>query len=258
MSRRMPALFIGHGSPMNAIQKTRYSDAWQEIGASIPRPSAILCISAHWYVPETAATAMPRPRTIHDFGGFPRELFEVEYPAPGSIELAERVREVLAPIAVRLDQTWGLDHGAWSVLRHVYPGADIPVVQLAIDRTQPGHVHYEIGRKLAPLRDENALICGSGNIVHNLQRYGWGREVAAFDWARRFDEFVRDRIVSGDHEPLVEFESLGPDAELSIPTPEHYLPLLYVMGSTSAGEPVGFPVEGYEGGSLSMRSVRVG
>jgi 4,5-DOPA dioxygenase extradiol len=255
----MPAIFFGHGNPLNALHDNAYARGWAALGAEIPRPKAVLCISAHWYLPATAVTAMPNPRTLHDFGGFPRELFEVQYPAPGSPELARRVAELLAPLPVAMDQSWGLDHGTWSVLVHVYPNADIPVVQLSIDETKPALWHYELARKLAPLRDECVLIIGSGNLVHNLHTYSWGKEaVAPYDWAVRFETQARALIAAGDFAPLVAYESLGRDAMLSAPTPEHYLPLLYVLGQYRAGDAIAFPVEGFDGGSVSMLSVRIG
>lgn len=255
----MPAVFFGHGNPMNAIGQNEYTEAWNKIGADLPRPKAILCVSAHWYIPAVAVTAMESPRTIHDFGGFPRALFEVQYPAPGSAELAQRVQELLGPEVIADDRQWGLDHGTWSVLVHVYPEADVPVVQLSIDESQPPAFHYEIGRRLAPLRDEGYLIMGSGNIVHNLHTYAWGKHgVEPFDWAQRFDDQARGLITAGNHEPLVNYESLGRDALLSAPTPDHYLPLLYVLGAGDEGDAVSFPAEGFDGGSISMTAVRLG
>lgn len=259
MRNRMPAIFFGHGNPMNALTENAWTREWGALGTSIPKPSAILCVSAHWYIPGTAVTAMPRPRTIHDFGGFPRDLLAVQYPAPGAPELAARVRELLSPIAVQMDQEWGLDHGTWSILVHTYPHADVPVVQLSIDETQPATWHYETAKKLAPLRDENVLIMGSGNLVHNLHTYAWGRrEVQPYDWAIRFEAFARQTMLAGNFEPLIDYEQLGRDAMLSAPTPDHYLPLLYVLAQRQATEPVSFPVEGFDGGSISMLSVRVG
>lgn len=256
---RMPAIFLGHGNPMNALLANAYTAAWAAIGARLPRPRAILSISAHWYVPGIAVTAMDAPRTIHDFGGFPRELFQVQYPAPGDLQLASRVQQVLAPLQVRLDQEWGLDHGTWSVLRHVFPAADIPVVQLSIDDTQPPAFHYEIGRSLRSLRDEGVLLMGSGDIVHNLPTYAWGAHAAEpYDWALRFEAAARALISKGEHGPLIAYESLGRDAFLSVPTPEHYLPLLYVLGAGIEGERVSFPVEGMDGGSVSMMAVELG
>jgi 4,5-DOPA dioxygenase extradiol len=254
---RMPTIFFGHGNPMNALESNAYTKAWAGIGRAIPRPKAVLAVSAHWYVPGTFVTAMPRPRTIHDFGGFPRALHEFLYEAPGSPELAARVQALLAPLPVGLDrEQWGLDHGTWSVLAHVFPGADVPVVQLSMDETQPASFHYEIGRRLAALRDEGVLVIGSGNLVHNLHAYAWGRHPAGpFDWAVRFEQRARDLIRTGDHGPLVEYESLGRDAMLAAPTPDHYLPLLYVLGARHPKDAASFPVEGIDGGSVSMLSV---
>jgi 4,5-DOPA dioxygenase extradiol len=254
-----PAIFFGHGNPMNALQRNAWTEGWSAIGASLPRPRAILSVSAHWYLPATLVTAAERPRTIHDFGGFPKELFEVRYPAPGDPALARRVQELLGPTPAGLDDRWGLDHGTWSVLCHVYPNADVPVVQLSIDETQPPTFHYELARRLAPLREEGVLIIGSGNLVHNLHTYAWGRHPAEpFDWAVRFEKTARDLMLSNEHGPLIDYESLGRDSMLSVPTPEHYLPLLYVMALRREGEPVTFPVEGVDGGSISMLTVRVG
>jgi 4,5-DOPA dioxygenase extradiol len=259
MTNVMPAVFFGHGNPMNALLKNGYTDGWAAIGKSILRPKAVLCVSAHWYFPGVAVTASPSPRTIHDFGGFPRELYQVQYPAPGSPELAERIKELLSPLTVQLDQSWGIDHGTWSVLRHVFPEADIPVLQLSIDETRPPAFHYEVGKRLVPLRDEGVLVIGSGNIVHNLHTYAWGRhEVKPFDWAVRFEKLARELLLKGDDAPLVAYESLGRDAILAAPTPDHYLPLLYVIGLRRAGEQVTFPVEGFDGGSISMLTVRIG
>lgn len=259
MAETFPAIFFGHGNPMNALLSNAYTEAWSAIGASIPHPKAVLCISAHWYLPQTGVTVSTAPRTIHDFGGFPRELYQVKYPAPGDPDLALRVQQLLAPVPVTLDDSWGLDHGAWSVLCHVYPEADVPVVQLSIDETQPASFHYEVARRLAPLRDEGVLIAGSGNIVHNLHAYAWGRHIVEpFDWAVRFEEQARQMMLAGEVGPLVGYEKLGRDATLSIPTPDHYLPLLYVLATRQEREPITFPVEGVDGGSVSMLSVRVG
>ncbi|MBS1794168.1 MAG: 4,5-DOPA dioxygenase extradiol [Acidobacteria bacterium] len=259
MSDTMPAIFFGHGNPMNALARNEWTDAWARVGREIPRPTAILCISAHWFIPETAVTTLERPRTIHDFGGFPRELFAYRYPAPGAPVLARRVAQLLAPVEVIPDTDWGLDHGTWSVLCHVFPDADIPVVQLSIDETQPAEYHYGLARNLAELRDEGVLICGSGNLVHNLHAYAWGRHVPEpLDWAQRFETTVRELILKGEHEPLIDYELLGRDALLSAPTPEHFLPLVYILALQRDGEPVSFPVEGFDGGSISMLSVRIG
>ena len=254
-----PAIFFGHGNPLNAIQQNAYTQAWSKIGRSIPRPSAILSVSAHWYLPGTFVTAMPAPRTIHDFGGFPPELYRINYPAPGDRKLAERVQQLLKPTPVNLSYDWGLDHGTWSVLCHVFPDADIPVVQLSIDETQPTAFHYELGQRLSTLRDENVLVIGSGNIVHNLHTYAWGQHASEpFDWATRFEQEAKAHLLANNHKPLIAYESLGRDAQLSIPTPEHYLPLLYVIGLQRSGDEVTFPVSGVDGGSISMLAVQVG
>ena len=259
MANLMPAIFFGHGNPMNAIGHNGYTQGWQRIGQQTRRPKAVLSISAHWYVPETGVTISTNPRTIHDFGGFPRELYQVQYPAPGDPALARHVQQLLAPLDVRLDDSWGLDHGTWSVLKHVYPAADIPVVQLSIDETRPASFHFELARKLAPLRDEGVLIAGSGNIVHNLHTYAWGRHPQEpYDWALRFEAMAREMMQTGEFAPLINYEKLGRDAALSIPTPDHYLPLLYVLATKQQRESVRFPIEGVDGGSISMLAVQVG
>jgi 4,5-DOPA dioxygenase extradiol len=259
MADLMPAIFFGHGNPMNALSKNAYTDGWVSIGRSIPRPKTVLSVSAHWYVPACAVTANSNPQTIHDFGGFPTELYQVDYPAPGSPKLARHVKDLLAPVSAALDESWGLDHGTWSVLTHVFPKADIPVVQLSIDGRQPTSFHYEIGKRLAPLRKEGVLVIGSGNIVHNLHAYAWGkREVQPFDWAVRFEKQVRDLLLAGEDDQLIEYEKLGPDALLSAPTPDHYLPLLYIIALRRKGEMISFPVEGFDGGSISMLTVQIG
>jgi 4,5-DOPA dioxygenase extradiol len=253
----MPVVFFGHGSPMNTLDRNQYTEAWRRLGEAIPAPKAILCVSAHWYTQGTAVTAMSHPGTIHDFYGFPQALFDVQYPAPGDPRLASRVRELLAPLDVVLDESWGLDHGTWSVLKHAYPRADIPVLQLSIDGTQPPRFHYETGRRLAPLRDEGVLIAGSGNVVHNLRlmKRDGGR---AFDWAVRFNERIREALAARDHAALVDYPSLGEDARLSVPTPEHYLPLLYIAALQGADEAMVFPVDGYDLGSVSMLTAVAG
>ena len=244
---------------MNAVLNNAYTNAWSRIGRTIPRPKAILSISAHWFVPETGVTVATSPRTIHDFGGFPRELFQVQYPAPGDPVLARRVQNLLAPLEVRLDNSWGLDHGTWSVLRHVYPNADIPVVQLSIDEGKSASFHFEIGKKLASLRDEGVLIIGSGNLVHNLHTYAWGRHMPdPYDWAVRFETDAKDMMIAGEYKPLIAYETLGPEALLSIPTPDHYLPILYVLATRQQREIITFPIQGVDGGSISMLTVQVG
>lgn len=259
MPEIMPVIFLGHGNPMNALQDNDYTKAWARIGDEIPRPEAILSVSAHWYIPQTAVTAMPAPRTIHDFAGFPEDLYQVTYPAPGDPVLANRIQALLSPNLVGLDNQWGLDHGTWSVLCHIYPDADIPVVQLSIDWTKPPEFHYEIGKMLAPLREEGILIIGSGNLVHNLHAYSWSRHpVEPFDWAVRFEKRVKELLLDANDNPLINYMTLGKDAILSIPTPDHYLPLLYVIGCRKGDEKVSFPVKGFDGGSVSMLSVKIG
>lgn len=262
LSTIMPAIFVGHGNPMNALSNNAYTAAWSALGASLPRPKAILCISAHWYVRQTAITAMAKPRTIHDFGGFPPELHRAQYPAPGSPLLAAEVADLLMPAVATMDTGWGLDHGTWSVLMHIFPNADIPVVQLSIDETQEAIWHYDIARRLVPLREAGVLILGSGNIVHNLHAYSWGNhKVEPYDWALRFENVVRKALSSDDaddFQSLIEYEKLGEDAKLSALTPDHYLPLLYVLAQRQKGEKISFPVEGFDGGSISMLAVKVG
>jgi len=250
-------VFFGHGSPMNTLDQNRYTEAWRRVGEAVPRPKAILSVSAHWFTEGTAVTAMARPKTIHDFYGFPKALFDVQYPAPGDPDLAARVRALLAPVDTRLDHSWGLDHGTWSVLKHVYPDADIPVAQLSIDGMQSPEFHYETGKRLAPLRDEGVLVIGSGNVVHNLpmmKRAGG----PAFDWAVRFNEKVREALATQDHRTLIEFDRLGEDARLAVPTPEHYLPLLYVAALQREDEAMSFAVDGYDLGSISMLTAVAG
>jgi len=253
----MPTIFFGHGNPMNAIRSNTWTRAWSDIGKALPTPTAILSISAHWYVRGVAVTASDAPRTIHDFGGFPDELFACRYPAKGDISLCRRVQQLLAPMNVTFDRSWGLDHGTWSVLYHVFPHADVAVVQLSIDETKPPQFHYELGRKLRQLREEGVLVIGSGDIVHNLHTYAWaGRPAQPYDWAARFDQKTRELIMRRDHTPLIQYESLGNDARLSVPTPEHYLPLLYVLGASTEEDVVSFPVDGIDGGSVSMLAVQ--
>ncbi|ARY99855.1 4,5-DOPA dioxygenase extradiol [Yersinia ruckeri] len=256
---RMPALFLGHGSPMNVLEENSYTLAWRELGKAIPHPKAILAISAHWYTRGTVVTAMEKPRTIHDFGGFPQALFDTQYPAPGSPALAARVQMLLQPADVMADtHEWGLDHGTWGVLIKMYPDADIPVVQLSIDGTKPAAYHYELGRKLAALREEGVLIVASGNVVHNLGMVNWKDEALPYPWAESFQQFVRDNLdYQGDNHPLVNFMDHD-GAALSNPTPEHFLPLLYILASWDGKEAISLPTEGIEMGSLSMLSVRLG
>ena len=259
MTRMRPALFFGHGNPLNAIADNGYTAAWRRLGQTLRKPEAILAISAHWFLPGTGVTISTVPRTLHDFGGFPPELYQVQYPAPGDPGLARRIQRLLSPLPVTAQEDRGLDHGTWSVLRHVYPAADVPVVQLSIDETQPAAFHLAIGEKLAPLREEGVLIMGSGNLVHNLHAYAWGEPLRhPYDWAWRFETAARQLMLAGELEPLMNYEKLGPDAMRSIPTPDHYLPLLYVLGARQQGDPIRFPVEGVDGGSISMLAVQIG
>ncbi len=252
----MPVLFLGHGSPMNAIEDNEFSQAWQEAADQIPRPEAILCISAHWETRGTQVTAVEQPRTIHDFFGFPDELFRRTYPAPGSPALADQVIQLLGESKVAPDHAWGLDHGTWSVLCRMYPAADIPVVQLSLDRNLEPAGHYQLGRVLKPLRQAGVLVVGSGNIVHNLRILVW--EDRAFDWAVEYDQKVKQWILEDDHASVIHYEKYGQAAILSVNSAEHYLPLLYVLGLKEPGDPLSFFAEKVTYGSLSMRCLRIG
>jgi 4,5-DOPA dioxygenase extradiol len=243
---------------MNAVERNRYTDAWRRIGASLRRPHGVLAVSAHWYVDRTAVTVNSRPATIHDFLGFPRALFEFSYPAPGSPELANHVRDLLAPMYVDADPNRGLDHGIWSVLTHVFPAADVPVVQLSLDATKPRHWHHELGRRLAPLREDGILIIGSGNVVHNLGRIRWSADAVPHEWAVRYNDDVRSLLQSGQHAQLLDEMANDEDARLSVPSPDHFLPLLYVIAQRLGDDTITFPIDGIELGSIGMLTVRVG
>jgi 4,5-DOPA dioxygenase extradiol len=252
----MPAVFFGHGAPTNAVRSNRYTEAWRAFGAAYT-PRAILVVSAHWYVAGTRVTGSARPRTVHDFMSYKGPASSFDYPAPGDVALARRVRDLLAPVPVELDERWGFDHGAWSVLAHAYPQADVPVVELSLDRTQAPVFHYDLAARLAPLRDEGVLIVGSGNIIHNqeISRNGWAD--APEGWEERFADDVRRRLANGDHAALVAYDRLGPDAALAIPTPDHYLPLLSVLAVQRPDERAEVIVDGNEQGGLGMLSVAI-
>ena len=253
---RMPVLFVGHGSPMNAIADSEFSRAWAEVGSSLPTPQAILCVSAHWETAGMRVTAMEQPPTIHDFRGFPEALSAFVYPAPGSPALAQRVCELLTDQDIRTDHERGLDHGAWSVLCRLFPHADVPVVQLSLDRTRDPAWHFALGAALKPLRDEGVLVVGSGNIVHNLHTLIW--QESAFDWAVAFDGAIRARILARDFESVIRYETLAPAAREAVPTREHFLPLLSVLGMADPQDRIEFFCEKVTLGSISMRSARVG
>lgn len=256
---KMPVLFLGHGSPMNAIEENEFVQAFRKLGRDIPKPESILCISAHWETRGTHVTAMPKPETIHDFGGFPPELYEVQYPAPGSPELAQTAKESVSLTEVGLDQKWGLDHGAWSVIRHLYPAADTPVVQMSLDYTKAPEYHYELAKQLGKLRRRGVLIIGSGNMVHNLRLIDWRKlnDEYAFDWAEEAQEKMKNLITEGDHDQLIRARNLGRAFELAIPTPEHYLPLLYTLALRDKDDSITFFNDKPVGGSVSMTSVRI-
>jgi 4,5-DOPA dioxygenase extradiol len=253
----LPALFIGHGSPMLALEGGPYPESWRRLAGEMPRPRAILSISAHWFTQGSGVTAMSAPRTIHDFYGFPPALYGLRYPAPGDPALAARLAPLLAPTPVVLDQEWGLDHGTWAVLRYMYPDADIPVVQLSIDATRSAEAHYAIGKLLAPLRAEGILVLGSGNVVHNLRLMSRSENAAAPAWASEFNAAVGKAVLDSAHEALINYAAL-PGAQRAVPTPEHYLPLLYALAVRAPDEPVSIPVDGLEYGAISMMCVKVG
>lgn len=255
-AQKMPALFIGHGNPMNAIEDNSFSRSWKQTAHQLPKPAAILCISAHWQTKGTFVTAMEKPRTIHDFGGFPKALFDKQYPAPGAVDMAKETVKIVHQTTIGLDEEWGLDHGTWSVLAQMYPLADVPVYQLSLDYTQPPAWHYALAKELAVLRNKGVLIVGSGNIVHNLGLVNWNG--GAYDWAIEFDNTAKRLIDSHDHESLVHYDRLGEAARLSIPTNEHYLPLLYTLALQDKQEQHSFFAEETVMGSVSMRSLKIG
>ncbi len=257
----MPVLFIGHGSPMNGIEDTEFSRRWTQMAKEIPTPAAVLVVSAHWFTKGTKITAMDFPQTIHDFGGFPQELFDVQYNAPGNPVLAKETSELLHSANVELDHDWGLDHGTWTVVRHMYPEANIPILQLSIDYTKGPQYHYDLAGELLALRKKGVLIIGSGNMVHNLRMVAWGRlndSEYAYDWAAQMNHKFKELISSGNHKPLINYSSLGREAMLAIPTPEHYLPLMYTLGLNTKNDDISFFNDKAVGGSLTMTSVKIG
>ncbi|MDP7321502.1 MAG: 4,5-DOPA dioxygenase extradiol [Bacteriovoracaceae bacterium] len=258
-NKKMPVLFLGHGNPMNAIQENKFTQSLNQLGENLPRPKAILMISAHWETNGVFVTGMERPKTIHDFGGFPKELFEVQYPAPGAPEIAKNVSNEIEKPNIKIDiNKWGLDHGTWSVLKHIFPNADVPVFQLSLDRTKPMEFHFEMGKKLKFLREQGVMIMGSGNIVHNLKEVNWKPDAKAYDWAIEFDKWVKNKIDNKNYEPLFK-EALNSQAgKLSIPTLEHYLPLLYTLGASDESDELTYDYEGIDMSSMSMRCLRFG
>jgi 4,5-DOPA dioxygenase extradiol len=258
---RMPVLFVGHGSPMNAIEENEFVEAWRKLGKTLPRPKAILCVSAHWETKGTFVTTVQKPETIHDFGGFPKALYEVQYPAPGSLELAQETKRTITRTTVGLDEKWGLDHGAWSVISRIYPEANIPVIEMSLDYSQGPLYHYELGKQLATLRNKGVLIIGSGNLVHNLRMVAWDKmnePEYGFDWAIQANDKFKQLIESGNHKDLINYNNLGREVQLAVPTPDHYLPLLYTLALKEENEIVSFFNDKPVMGSLTMTSVRIG
>jgi 4,5-DOPA dioxygenase extradiol len=256
-STRLPALFVGHGSPMNGIEENIFSTQWEDLGKTLPVPSAVLCISAHWFTRGTHITAMEKPKTIHDFYGFPQALFNVQYPAPGNPALARETAGLIHKTTVGLDHEWGLDHGTWSIVRRMYPKADIPVLQLSIDYTQKTSFHYELAKELSALRRKGVLIIGSGNMVHNLRMIDWHNPEGGFDWAIEMNDTFKRLITNRDHTSLIQYEALGTAARYAIPTPEHYLPLIYILGLQEKNETATFFNDKSVMGSLTMTSVKI-
>lgn len=251
----MPVLFLGHGSPMNAIEDNAFSREWKKLGQSLPKPNAILCVSAHWETPGTFVTAMPKPKTIHDFGGFPKELFAVQYPAPGSTAIAEETKKAITMTTVEMDHDWGLDHGCWSVIMHMYPKADVPIIQLSLDYRKDAAYHYEIGMQLQALRRKGVMIIGSGNMVHNLGIMDWKNADGGYDWAVKANDTFKNLISNNDHKALVNYSKLGREVQLSIPSPEHYLPLLYILALKNEKEKVTYFNDQEVYGSIAMTSL---
>jgi 4,5-DOPA dioxygenase extradiol len=259
-SERMPVLFLGHGSPMNAIDENQFVDGFRRIGKILPKPNAIICISAHWFTNGTKVTAMEKPKTIHDFGGFPKKLYDVQYPANGSPELAGISKELLKPIPIELDKTWGLDHGAWSVIKHLYPKAEVPVIQLSIDYTKPAEYHYELAKHLSLLRNKGILFVGSGNIIHNLgliDFQNFNKDNYGFDWAIEAKETINKYLLSGNYQPLLNYEKQSRAINLAIPTPDHFLPLIYTLGLQQKSESISLFNDKLVAGSLSMTSLKI-
>lgn len=260
-TEKMPILFLGHGSPMNAIEENQFVEGFRNVGKTIPKPNAILCISAHWLTKGTKVTAMDLPPTIHDFGGFPQALFDVQYPAPGSPELAKETQQILSPISVELDDSWGLDHGAWSVIKHLYPNADIPVIQMSIDYNQSMQYHFDLANKLQSLREKGILIIGSGNIIHNLRMVDFAnmnKDNYGYDWAIEVREKVNSFLLDGNYTPLIQYEKQSKAFQLAIPTPDHYIPLLYILGLQQKNEQLSLFNDKLVAGSLSMTSLKIG
>ena len=257
---KMPVLFLGHGSPMNAIEENQFVAGFRNMAKTLPQPNAIFCISAHWFTNGTKVTSMQMPRTIHDFGGFPQALFDVQYPAEGSPELAVETKKILEPVHVELDEHWGLDHGAWSVIKHLYPEANVPVIQLSIDYTKSGQYHFELAQKLQSLRHKGVLIIGSGNIVHNLRLVdfrNFDKDNYGFEWAIEARETINNYLLDGNFQPLMDFDKMNKAVQLAIPTPEHYLPLLYILGLKKKSEELSLFNDKLLAGSLSMTSVKI-
>jgi 4,5-DOPA dioxygenase extradiol len=256
MTEKMPVLFVGHGNPMNVMEDNEFSRAWEAAGKALPKPKAVICISAHWVTRGTMITAMDKPRTIYDFYGFPPEMYEIRYDAPGAPDLAEQVRRIIKNTEVKPDLNWGLDHGTWTVLKRMFPQADVPVIQMSLDANIEAQKHYDISRQLKELREEGVLIIGSGNIVHNLRMARF--DDSAYDWAVEFDQRIANWITQNDHDPIIHYEKGDQAAALAINTAEHYVPLLYTLALKEENEPVSFFADKVMGGSLSMRSVRIG